>query len=132
MQVAIFNHLLAIFLGGQFLVFGLNGFFNFVKIPAPPKEMADFLFGLGKAKYLMTSVKLLEIISGALILWPSTRLLGLLLLAPVIFNIIGIQVEFNLKKSWIVLLQVLLPYLLLLGLGFSRLLAVLGEVLQLA
>jgi hypothetical protein len=97
------------FLGLQFIAFGLNGFFNFIPLPKAPDQIEGLLRALEETKFIMPSVKLIEIVGGALCLIPSCQAIGLLLLMPIIFNIVGIHLVFNRKQSWIIMLQVFVP-----------------------
>ena len=77
-----------ILLGLAFVVFGLNGFLNFIPAPPPPEGPAgDFvkaLFGTGYLKVVMA----LQLVGGVLVLSGRFLPLGLLLLGPVIVNIL--------------------------------------------
>ena len=63
-----------ILLGLIFFVFGLNGllFFTigtgFIPMPPPSGEMATIFAGFMATKYLMTLVKLIEVVAGGLLL----------------------------------------------------------------
>ncbi|MGE5194517.1 MAG: DoxX family membrane protein [Deltaproteobacteria bacterium] len=74
-------------LGLVFLVFGLNGFFNFLTPPPMPPAAGEFIGALVKTGYLMTLVKLTEVVCGALLLSGFLVPLALVLLSPVIVNI---------------------------------------------
>jgi hypothetical protein len=80
-----------ILLGFIFLVFGLNGFFNFIPMPPPTGLAAQFLGALFLSHFL-TVILLLELIGGVLLLANRYVPLALALLAPVIFNILGFHV----------------------------------------
>ena len=82
------THVARYFLGSVFLVFGLNGFFNFIQLPPMPTQATDFLAALVKTGYLMTLVKCTEILCGALLLSGYFVPLALVLLSPVIVNIL--------------------------------------------
>ena len=69
------------------VVFGLNKFIGFIPMDPPVGETAQQFMGLMFTTYLFGVVALFEILGGALLLHTKTRLLGWLLLAPVIFNI---------------------------------------------
>lgn len=73
-------------LGLMFLVFGLNGFLNF--LPAPPMEpqALEVLGALSSAGYLKV-VKSLEILSGILLLVGVAVPLALVTLAPIVVAI---------------------------------------------
>ena len=70
-----------------FLIFGLNGFLNFIHLPPPVGDSATFFSVLFSTGYLKV-VKALEIICAILILVPKTRALGLILLMPIVVNIL--------------------------------------------
>ena len=77
-----------ILLGLMFLVFGLNGFFNFMPMPKDlPEEIMTVLGSLVKAGY-MTVVSGAEIIVGVLLLINRFVPLALTLLAPIIVGIL--------------------------------------------
>ena len=76
-----------ILLGLTFLVFGLNGFLNFLHMPMPPGPAGQYMGVLFMSHYLHV-VFLLEVIGGALLLSGQFIPLGLVLLGPVLFNIL--------------------------------------------
>jgi uncharacterized membrane protein YphA (DoxX/SURF4 family) len=76
-----------ILLGLTFLVFGLNGFMNFLHMPMPPGPAGQYIGVLFMSHYLHV-VFLLEVIGGVLLLSGQFIPLGLVLLGPVIFNIL--------------------------------------------
>ena len=75
-----------ILMGLVFVVFGLNGFLNFMKGPLPPGLAGQFLGALTQSHYdwLVSGV---QVIGGALLLAGRYIPLGLAILAPVIVNI---------------------------------------------
>jgi uncharacterized membrane protein YphA (DoxX/SURF4 family) len=75
-------------LGAVFFAFGLNGFLNFIKLPPMPPEAGEFLGAMVKTGYLMTVVKLTEVVCGSLLLSGLFVPLALVLLAPVVVNIV--------------------------------------------
>ncbi|WP_069658692.1 hypothetical protein [Arcticibacter eurypsychrophilus] len=75
------------FLSIIFLVFGLNGFLNFIPLPPPVGDSATFLGVLFSTGYLKV-VKTIEIICAIFLLIPKTRALGLVLLMPIVVNIL--------------------------------------------
>jgi hypothetical protein len=84
----------AVLLGLVFIVFGLNGFLNFIDMGAPPppdSAMGHFFAAFFPTGYLKF-VKALEILGGVLVLLPRLRNLGLLILGPIIVNIIAAHV----------------------------------------
>jgi putative oxidoreductase len=76
-----------ILLGLTFLVFGLNGFLNFLHMPMPPGPAGQYMGVLFVSHYLLV-VCLVEVIGGVLLLSGQFIPLGLVLLGPVIFNIL--------------------------------------------
>ena len=73
-------------LGLAFVVFGLNGFLNFIKVPMPSGHAGEFLGAMVATKYFW-AVKGLEVVGGALLLLGRVPL-GLMLLGPVVVNIV--------------------------------------------
>jgi len=80
-----------ILMGLGFLVFGLNGFFQFMPQPKtpPPQPAMDFIGALMKTGYLMKLVSGTQVVVGALLLLNLFVPLALLLIAPVLVNIIA-------------------------------------------
>jgi putative oxidoreductase len=76
-----------ILLGLIFLVFGLNGFLNFLHAPMPPGPAGQFMTLLGPTIH-MQFVFLVQIFGGLLLLSGQFIPLALLLLGPVIVNIL--------------------------------------------
>jgi uncharacterized membrane protein YphA (DoxX/SURF4 family) len=79
-----------VLLGLIFAVFGLHGLFQLNFIPAPEMNEAagSFMGTLAGTGYFMTVVKLVESVSGLMILTGRFLPLGLILLAPVSINIL--------------------------------------------
>ncbi|HLP76988.1 MAG TPA: DoxX family protein [Candidatus Paceibacterota bacterium] len=81
-----------VLLGLMFLVFGLNGFLNF--IPAPkdmPQEIMAVMGGLMKAGY-MTVVSAAEVIIAVLLLTNRFVPLALAMLAPIVVGILTFHI----------------------------------------
>jgi uncharacterized membrane protein YphA (DoxX/SURF4 family) len=76
-----------ILLGLIFLVFGLNGFFNFLHAPIPPGPASQYMTLLGPTIY-MHFVFLVQVVGGVLLLSGQFIPLALILLGPVIINIL--------------------------------------------
>jgi uncharacterized membrane protein YphA (DoxX/SURF4 family) len=88
----IFTAIVRVLLGLMFLVFGLNGFLNF--IPAPkdlPPDLVTVSTGLMKGGY-MTVVSATEILVALLLLTNLFVPLALALLAPIVVGIITFHV----------------------------------------
>ncbi len=77
-----------VLLGLIFVVFGLNGFFHFIPTP-DMNEAAGSLMGAFMATgYFLMVLKLVEVVSGLMILTGRFLPLGLILLAPVSVHIL--------------------------------------------
>jgi putative oxidoreductase len=76
-----------ILLGLIFLIFGLNGFLNFLHLPMPPGPAGQYM-GVLFASHYLAVVCLVEVIGGALLLSGQFIPLALVLLGPVVFNIL--------------------------------------------
>jgi len=81
-----------VLLGLIFVVFGLNGFFNFIPTPEMNEASGSFMGALVATGYLITLVKLVEVVAGLMILTGRFLPLGLILLAPVSVNILLLHV----------------------------------------
>ncbi len=84
-----------VLLGLVFFVFGLSGFLNFM--PPPPKEtlpaaLVAFSEAMINTGYLFALVKGTEVLVGALLLLNRFVPLALALIAPVIVNIVAVNV----------------------------------------
>ncbi len=90
--------------GLTFLVFGLNGFLNFLPQPPLPAEAGSFIGGLVSAKYLFPLLKGTEVVAGALLLSGRFVPLALTLLAPIIVNIVGFHVALAPSPGMVVFL----------------------------
>jgi putative oxidoreductase len=103
-------------LGLIFLVFGLNGFLNFIHQPPPANPVAiHFLVAVSASHYIVV-VFVAQIIGGLLLLAGRFVPLGLAILAPILVNILdyhlsmdpgGIGVGLISTILWVV---VFLPY----------------------
>ena len=75
-------------LGLIFVVFGLNGFLNFLSMGPMPSGLAGQFFGALVLSHYFWVVAALQVAGGALLLVNRFVPLGLVLLGPVIVNII--------------------------------------------
>lgn len=75
-------------LGLIFLVFGLNGFLQFMPQPPLPEGAMAFFTGLMAAKYLLPLMAGAQVLCGALLLANKKVPLALLILAPICLNIL--------------------------------------------
>ena len=88
----IFTTIVRVLLALMFLVFGLNGFLNF--IPAPkdlPSDLVTVITGLMKGGY-MTVVSATEILVALLLLTNLFVPLALVLLAPIVVGILTFHI----------------------------------------
>jgi hypothetical protein len=81
-------------LGGAFLVFGLNGFFQFLPQPAepPPPGAMAFAGALIQTGYMFPLIKGTEVLASLLLLSGRYVPLALTLLAPIVVNIVAFHV----------------------------------------
>jgi uncharacterized membrane protein YphA (DoxX/SURF4 family) len=78
-----------ILLGLAFTIFGLNFFLHFLPQPELPPAAGQLLGSLVASGWIMTTVKIIEVGSGLLLLSNRFVPLALALLAPVLFNIVA-------------------------------------------
>ncbi|MCB0350732.1 MAG: DoxX family membrane protein [Bdellovibrionales bacterium] len=77
-----------IILGLIFFVFGLNGFFHFIPMPAEvPEKIMTFMGGLMSSGFFIPLLKGTEVVCGALLIVGAFVPLALVVLAPIILNI---------------------------------------------
>ena len=79
-------------LGLLFLVFGLNGFLQFLPAPPHPGPGGAFLGALAATGYMFPLIKGTEVIAGLLLLSRRAVPLALILLAPIVVNIVAFHV----------------------------------------
>jgi putative oxidoreductase len=75
-------------LGFALMVFGANYFGHFIQTPSPEGEWAKRFMGALVNTPYMTTVKVLEIIGGGMILSGRLAPLGLLIIGPILVNIL--------------------------------------------
>jgi putative oxidoreductase len=76
-----------ILLGLTFLVFGLNGFFQFIKLPAPSGVALQFMSAL-VISHESVVIMGLQVLGGALLLLNRFVPMALFVLAPIVLNIL--------------------------------------------
>lgn len=81
-----------VLLGLVFVVFGLNGFLNFLPQPDMPVTAGAFMGALAATGYMFPLIKLTEIVAGILLLTNRFVPLALIILAPVVVNIVGFHI----------------------------------------
>lgn len=82
-----FHFVARLLLGLIFLVFGLNGFFNFLPMPPMPERAAAFGMALMQSGYFLPMLKSIEVLSGALLILGLYAPLGIVMLFPIVINI---------------------------------------------
>lgn len=80
-----------ILLGLLFVIFGLNGFLNFIPTPLPPGPASQFMGAMFVSRFY-TVVFLTQIVGGLLLLANRHVPVGLLLLGPVLVNILAFHI----------------------------------------
>jgi putative oxidoreductase len=95
-------------LGLIFVVFGLNGFLNFINMGPMPSGLAgQFIGALAQSHYFWV-VAALQVVGGALLLVNRFVPLALVLLGPVIVNIILYHVFLNPSGSALAIVVLIL------------------------
>ena len=82
-------------LGLIFLIFGLNGFLNFIHQPPPSNPLAIQFFVAVSASHYMGVVLLAQIVGAVLLLAGRFVPLGLAILAPVLVNILNYHITMD-------------------------------------
>lgn len=82
-------------LGLGFLIFGLNGFFNFMPTPQMSAEAGKLMAALGKTGYFFPMIKGLESLIGALLIFDLFAPLALIMLTPILVGITTIHLFLN-------------------------------------
>lgn len=91
---------------------GLNGFFHWQKIPHISKEIDTINEVFISSGFLMTTVKIVEIIGALTLITGFGSFIGLLLMTPLLWGICGLHLRYN-PKPWGLLAVLLVPYLIL-------------------
>src|ERR1700676_1981654 len=105
-------YLIAQYLGGViFLVFGLNGFLNFIPLPAPGGVAGQFMGALYASHYLWV-IFAFQVVAAVLLLANRYVPLAVAMLAPVIVNILvfhalmapsGLPLALSVAVLWVVI-----------------------------
>ena len=80
-----------VLLGSIFLIFGLNGFLQFIPMAAMPEGAIAFFGALAKTGYMLPLLFAAQVIGGALLLAGMVPL-ALVILAPIVVNIVAFHV----------------------------------------
>jgi uncharacterized membrane protein YphA (DoxX/SURF4 family) len=104
-------------LGLLFLVFGLNGFFNFLPMPPMEGPSGAFAQALAATGYMFPMIKGIEVFCGLLFLTGFYVPLAVVLLAPISINILLFHVMLTPPNQWIVAIGIIVLQLIV---AFSR------------
>jgi putative oxidoreductase len=96
----------SILLAFLFLFGGLNFFFGFVPNPPLTGNPAKFMELFAGTGYLRV-IKILEIVGGSLILFPTRRALALVILTPIVVNILLFEIFISNEPSVGIVLAIL-------------------------
>ena len=83
-----------IFMGAVFLVFGLNGFLQFLPTPPMPAGAGAFIGALLASGYMFPLIKGTEVVVGVLLLSGRFVPLALVVIAPNLVNIVAFHMAF--------------------------------------
>ncbi|MDG0815184.1 hypothetical protein [Bdellovibrio svalbardensis] len=96
--------------GLQMAFWGLNGFFHWVAIPPSGDGVTRFTEACIETRFIMPTVKMIEVVCGLLLLCKFAVLLNLLIFAPIVFVITMLHFFHN-PKPWPVVLPITVPFL---------------------
>lgn len=88
-------------LGLLFLIFGINGFFQFWPLPPMNESMTKFNEALQSTKIIMPVVKIFEIVFGLALILNQWTLLSTVALTPICFFIVVAHLQFNRPKGYL-------------------------------
>lgn len=74
--------------GLMFINAGLDKFLHYMPVPEMPADMMKIFEAFGTIKWLMPLVGFIEILGGALFIFPKTRALGAIVILPVMVGIV--------------------------------------------
>ena len=86
------------------VIFGLNKFLGFIAVDPPADPVAQTFMGAMFSTYLFKIVAVAEIGGGILMVIPKTRLIGWIVILPVMFNIVMFHLshDFIGNGSWLI------------------------------
>lgn len=93
-------------LGGVFLIFGLNYFFNIMPLDTLEGDAAKFMSGLSNAVYFMPLLKVTEVIMGLFLIIGLYVPFVLVVLMPINLNILLFNLFFELSSIPISLVMI--------------------------
>ncbi len=83
----IFKSAPRVFLGLIYVIFGINGFLQFLPMPELPEAAGSLMGAFMMTGYMLPFIKITEIVGGLLLLTGFRRPLGAVVLAPITLNI---------------------------------------------
>lgn len=101
------------FFGAQMVFWGLNGFFNWIKISPAGEVIEQFVKACIDTKFIMPTVKAFEVLFGLFLVIGFMIPVSLVCLSPLIFVITGLHAFHN-PKPWGVLISYTFPFVVLL------------------
>ena len=104
-----------ILLGLIFVIFGLNGFINFLPAFSMSIEGVNFMSALMQTGYLLPLIYFLLIVCGALLLLGMYLPLSVLLLLPIVVNIILFHVFLSMEGIIIAMIILVLEVILVIS-----------------
>jgi putative oxidoreductase len=108
-----FTHVVRIVLGLILIVFGVNKLYNFIPLPQPPQQAADFMSSLIETGYVLPVVAILEIIIGLMLLSRFWVPFALVVLVPLSLNILLFHIFLDVPAIGAALVVVALNAILL-------------------
>lgn len=108
-----FTMIVRILLGAILMVFGSNKFLHFISMPPPTGSAAEFLDTLGASGYFFPMLGVVEVCIGAMLLCKQWVPFGILLLAPISFNILLYHICFNVPGMWVAILVLTLNIIMI-------------------
>jgi putative oxidoreductase len=88
LQMNLITTLSRLFLGLAFVVFGLNGFLQFIPMPPLPEAAGAYMGAMAATGYFFPLLKITEIVAGLLLLFNRFTALALVVLAPIVVQIL--------------------------------------------
>lgn len=106
----LFGRLNGLGVGLFYLYHGLNGFFQWQKVPPQSPDFEKFIQALFATGFVMTLIKLIEVFAGVLLIFAWKPHLAELLLGPIVVMIVLTHIFLNFSRGWKMALVVGVPY----------------------
>jgi hypothetical protein len=98
--------------GLYYLVFGLDGFFKRIPLPSPSERGMAFLKALDEAKYVLFTVKVIEILVGLAWILGVASGLAWIVFTPILVNILAYHLLVNRKELGLPMILLVIHMLL--------------------